>query len=226
MGSVGFMAYVHPDADVRAAGHAAEERFERWLVDLPFDPAVAAAVIAFAATDEAAALIGERARLLAFTRRDIRRAGHELSARGPRRGARARWPGSSRSASRFNQHIADVDDVLVVTADDLDGLPEAYRDGLARDDDGGYLHHDGVPRRRAVPRQRPAAGPTRAARPAVQRPRRGDQPGRSWPRRSALRERIAELFGRPSWAHHTMDEKMAHDPETVDAFYDGLRRRR
>ena len=37
-----------------------------------------------------------------------------------------------------------------------------------------------------------------------------------------LRERIAELFGSPSWAHHTMDEKMAHDPETVDAFYAGL----
>ena len=39
----------------------------------------------------------------------------------------------------------------------------------------------------------------------------------------ALRERVAELFGSPSWAHHTMDEKMAHDPETVDAFYDGPR---
>ena len=34
----------------------------------------------------------------------------------------------------------------------------------------------------------------------------------------ALRERVAELFGSPSWAHHTMDSKMAHDPETVDAF--------
>ena len=39
---------------------------------------------------------------------------------------------------RFNQHIADVDDVLVVSDDDLDGLPDEYRDGLARDDDGGY----------------------------------------------------------------------------------------
>ena len=28
-----------------------------------------------------------------------------------------------------------------------------------------------------------------------------------------LRERVAELFGEPSWAHHTMDEKMANDPE-------------
>ena len=49
MGSAGFMAFVHPDADVRAAGHAADERLERWAVDLPFDPQVAAAVTELAA---------------------------------------------------------------------------------------------------------------------------------------------------------------------------------
>ncbi len=79
MGGAGFMAFVHADADVRAAGHAASERLERWAVDLPFDPAVAAAVTELAATPEAAALTGERARLLEFTVRDIRNAGHELS---------------------------------------------------------------------------------------------------------------------------------------------------
>ena len=44
MGSAGFMAFVHADADVRAAAHEANERLERWAVDLPFDPQVAAAV--------------------------------------------------------------------------------------------------------------------------------------------------------------------------------------
>ena len=34
MGSAGFMAYVHPDPDVRAAGHVANERLERWAVDV------------------------------------------------------------------------------------------------------------------------------------------------------------------------------------------------
>ena len=59
-GRTGFMGYVHPEADGRAAGHAAAQRLESWLVDLPFDPAVAAAVTEFAATPEAAALTGER----------------------------------------------------------------------------------------------------------------------------------------------------------------------
>ena len=58
MGSAGFMAYVHPDADVRAAAHEANERLERWAVDLPFDPLVAAAVGELATTDEAAGADG------------------------------------------------------------------------------------------------------------------------------------------------------------------------
>ena len=122
---------------------------------------------------------------------------------------------------RFNQHIAEVDDVLVVDEADLDGLPAEYRAGLARDDDGRYritmAYPDVVPflenatnreRRRELSRlfnNRAADTNTALLAEAV-----------------ALRERVAELFGRPSWAHHTMDEKMAHDPETVDAFYDDL----
>ena len=118
---------------------------------------------------------------------------------------------------RFNQHIAEVDDVLVVDEADLDGLPDEYREGLARDDDGRYRitmsYPDVVPflenadEPRAPPRA--ARGCSTTAPPTPTR--------RCSPRRSRCRERVAELFGRPSWAHHTMDEKMAHDPETVDA---------
>ena len=113
------------------------QRLERWAVDLPFDPQVAAAVSELAATPEAADLDGELARLLAFTERDIRLAGHELSAaaRDEVRTAMARLV---EIGVRFNQHIADVADVLVVDEADLDGLPDEYRAGLAREDDGRY----------------------------------------------------------------------------------------
>lgn len=220
MGSAGFMAYVHPDADVRAAGHAADERLERWAVDLPFDPRVAAAVEELAATDEAATLTGELARLLQFTERDVRLAGHDLApeAREEVRAAMARLV---EIGVRFNRNIAEVTDVLLVDDADLDGMPDEYRDGLSRDDDGRYRitmsYPDVVPflenatnreRRRELSRlfnNRAADTNTALLAEAV-----------------ALRERVAELFGRPSWAHHTMDEKMAHDPETVEAFYEDL----
>lgn len=220
LGSAGFMAYVHPDADVRAAAHAANERLERWAVDLPFAPRVAAAVEELAATDEATTLTGELARLLQFTARDVRLAGHDLppEAREEVRAAMARLV---EIGVRFNQNIAEVTDVLVVDEADLDGVPVEYREGLSRDDDGRYRitmsYPDVVPflehatsreRRRELSRlfnNRAADTNTALLTEAV-----------------ALRERVAELFGRPSWAHHTMDEKMAHDPETVEAFYEDL----
>jgi Zn-dependent oligopeptidase len=220
MGAGGFMAYVHPDADVRAAAHEANERLERWAVDLPFDPQVATAVAELGATDEAAALTGELARLLAFTRRDVRLAGHDLTP-AARQEVRAAMARLVEIGVRFNQHIAEVDDVLLVDEADLDGLPDEYRDGLARDDDGRYRitmsYPDVVPfLENATNRER------RHELSRLFNNRAADTNTALLAEAVSLRERVAELFGRPSWAHHTMDEKMAHDPETVDAFYEDL----
>ena len=211
------MGYVHPAADVRAAGHAASERLERWIVDLPFDSAVAAAVTAFAATDEAAALTGERARLLAFTRRDLRLAGHELDedARAELRAAMARLV---EIGVRFNQNIAEVDDVLLVTDDELDGMPEDYRDGLGRTDDGRYRVTMAYPD--VIPFMEHARRRDRREQLSWLFNNRAVESNRALLAEAVgLRERVAELFGEPSWAHHTMGEKMAGDPKEVDAFY-------
>jgi oligopeptidase A len=219
-GRAGFMAYVHADADVRAAGHAASERLERWAVDLPFDPDVAAAIGELATQPEAARLTGERARLLDFIRRDVRHAGHELApeVRDELRAAMARLV---EIGVRFNQHIAEVTDELVVGEADLDGLPDAYRESLARTDDGRYRITMAYPD--VVPFLENARNRSRRHELARMFDRRALETNRPLLAEAvALRERVAELFGEPSWAHHTMDEKMAHDPETVDSFYEEL----
>ena len=72
------MAFVHPDPEVRQAGRRAEERLQKWAVDLVFRDDLYRAVKEYAETEEAKALTGERARLLEFTMRDLRKAGHEL----------------------------------------------------------------------------------------------------------------------------------------------------
>jgi thimet oligopeptidase len=220
MGSAGFMAYVHTDVAVREAGHAAEERLERWLVDLPFDPGLAAAVTELAATPEAAALTGELRRLLEFTQRDVRLAGHDLTPE-VREEVRAAMSRLVEIGVRFNQHIADVPDVLVVREADLDGLPDSYRDGLDREDDGRYRITMSYPD--VIPFLENARNRERRHELARLFGNRAVDANRSLLAEAvALRERVAELFGQPSWAHHTMDEKMAHDPETVDGFYSDL----
>ncbi len=217
IGTAGFMGYVHPDADVRAAGHAARRDSRAGSSTCPFDPDVAAAVTAFAATDEAAALTGEHARLLTFTQRDIRLAGHELDddARAEVRAATARLV---EIGVRFNQNIAEVDDVLIVTEDELDGLPDDYRQDLGRTDDGRYrvtmAYPDVIPfMENATRRDR------REELSRLFNNRAVDSNRVLLAEAVRLRERVAELFGEPSWAHHTMGEKMANDPKEVDAFY-------
>ena len=74
-GRAGFMGQVHTDAAVRDAGNDAEERINKWRVALVFRDDLYRAVRAFADTDEAKALEGERARLLVHWLRDFRRAG-------------------------------------------------------------------------------------------------------------------------------------------------------
>ena len=122
---------------------------------------------------------------------------------------------------RFNQHIAEVDDVLLVDEADLDGMPAEYRDGLTRDDDGRYRITMSYPD--VVPYMENATNRDRRRELSTMFNNRAADTNRALLAEAvALRERVAELFGRPSWAHHTMDEKMAHDPETVDGFYDDL----
>ncbi len=94
-----FLGQVHTEADVRDAGTEAEERLNKWRVAVAFRSDLYEAVRAFADTDEARALEGERARLLAHWLRDFRRAGHELSAK-DRAELERLPPGGSRSRSR------------------------------------------------------------------------------------------------------------------------------
>src|SRR2546428_73413 len=90
-GGIGFtpMLLSRPEATARDmvddpaigdGGVAADERMSKWRVALPFRERLYAAVAAFDKTDEAAALTGERRRLLDFSLRDFRRAGQALDA--------------------------------------------------------------------------------------------------------------------------------------------------
>ena len=194
------------------------ERLERWIVDLPFDPDVAAAVTAFAATDEAAALTGEHARLLTFTQRDIRLAGHELDEdaraelRGgdgpPRRDRRSLQPEHRRGRRRADRHRRRARRLA-------GGLSRGSRPHRRRPLPGD----DGLPRRDPVHGERARRRDRREELSRLFNNRAVDSNRALLAEAVRLRERVAELFGEPSWAHHTMGEKMANDPKEVDAFY-------
>jgi thimet oligopeptidase len=137
-GQTAFMGYVHPDKEVRDAGNAAEERLQKWGVELIFREDLYRAVKAFSETDEAKTLQGEQARLLEFTMRDFRRAGHELTPE-VRAEVKKFTERLVELGIAFQRNIDEHRDFLIVTKEDLTGLADSYIEGLDPGEEEGTL---------------------------------------------------------------------------------------
>jgi thimet oligopeptidase len=216
-----FMGQVHNDEAVRDAGTEAEERIYKWRVALVFRSDLYAAVRAFADTAEARTLEGERARLVEHWLRDFRRAGHELDADARSELERLRTRLVEVEVA-FQRNINEYRDWIDVTREQLGGLPDEYIERLEPGDaEGTYRVTLDYPQLNPFLQQ------------AHDRGLRQELFEKSW-RRSldanrpllqealALRRRIAEIMGEPTWAHHAMELKMAKSPERVREFYTEL----
>ena len=213
-----FMAQVHTDPAVRDAGQVAEERINKWRVGVAFREDLYRAVRAFADTDEAAALDGERRRLLDFWLRDFRRAGQELrpEERAELEGLRNRLV---ELEVAFQRNINEYRDQIEVTRDQLAGLPDDYVERLSPGAvEGTYRVSLDYPELNPFLEQ------------AWDRSLREQLFRKNWNRSVEanrpllsealrLRQRIAELLGHPTWAHYSMELKMAGEPRRVADFY-------
>lgn len=220
-GRGGFMARVHPDPAVRAAGRAAEERIEKWQVELVFRDDLFRAINDYATTDDARALQGERGRALEHWLRDLRRAGHAL---GPDERAEVLRLRSRlvELATAFQRNVDDAHDGLELTREDLVGLDESYVERLRPGAvDGTYR----------VSLDYPELFPflerseRRDLREALLRQDFNKARTENTPvleEALTLRRRIARLLGYPSWAAYAIEVRMARTPEAVDSFYQEL----
>jgi thimet oligopeptidase len=216
-----FMGYVHPEKEVRSAAKAAEEKLETFGVEMVFRDDLNAAVKEYAATEEARSLEGERARLVEFTLRDLRHAGHELTPEARGR-VKERTQRLVELGVRFQENIDEWDDHILVTRDELEGLPPSFAESLETDEETGKLkvtlaYPHVIPfvenaKRRDLREELSFKFNTQAV--EVNRKILAEA--------LVLRHEIAQEFGVPSWAHHRLEERMAKDPERVSAFYQSL----
>ena len=218
-GRTAFMGYAHPDPAVREAGNAAEERLSKFGVELAFRRDLYEAVADFA--ERATGLGPVEQRLVEFTMLDFRQAGHELdeSARDRLRVLSDRLV---ELGVAFERNVAEHDDGITVTRDDLEGMPEAYIDTLDEGPEEGtfritlaYPHafpfFDNSPRR-DLRQQLSFKFNTRAV--ETNRPLLEEA--------VAIRKEIAGLFDLPSWSHRVLEDRMAENPENVARFYADL----
>ena len=210
----GFMGQVHTDPAVRDAGNEAEERINKWRVALIFRDDLYGAVRAFADTDEATALTGERARLLEHWLRDLRRAGHELSPEDRAELERLRTRLVEVEVA-FQRNINEFRDGIEVTREQLAGLPDDFIERLSPGDREGTYR---------VTLDYPEVNPFLEQ--AHDRELRRALFAKNWNKAVAanrplleealeLRRSVAALLGEPTWAHHAMELKMARNPERV-----------
>ena len=219
-GEGSFMAKVHPDADVRAAGVATGERASKWAADLMMRPDLAAAVRAYAETDDASSLGDLEARNLEFWLRDLRRTGHDLAESDQARVRELRQRLIELQVA-FNSNLNEWDDAIVMTREDLAGLPDVYIERLEPGETEGTFR---------VSMEYPDYIPF--IEEAENRDLRRQMQFRFWNRAAeantplmeeavAVRNEIAFLLGYGTWAEYAMEVKMA-DPDGVDALYESI----
>jgi thimet oligopeptidase len=216
-----FMGYVHPDAKVRKAGNDAQEKLNTFGVEMIFRDDLNTAVNEYAETDEAAALEGERARFLEFLLRDLRRAGHELDPE-VRSEVKEKTQRLVELGVRFQNNIDEWSDHILVTHDELDGLPRSFAESLETDEETGkmkvtldYPHllpFTENAKRRDLREELSRKFNTQAV--EVNRPIIEEA--------IQIRDEIAQAFGLPSWAHYQLEERMAKTPEAISEFYASL----
>ena len=213
-----FMGYVHPDKEVRAAAKTAEERMSKWAADIYFRDELDRAIKDYAASEEAATLQGEHQRLLTFVLRDLRRAGHDLDQE-TRQRVKELTQREIELGVRFQQNIDEWNDWILVSDEDLVGMPQAYIDGLDVDDETGkhkvtIAYPDMIPFLENSPR-RDLREELRFKFNTV-----AVEENRTILEEAVqLRQEIAEAFGLPTWAHHKLELRMAKTPERVKEMY-------
>jgi len=220
-GRSSFLGNVHPDEAVREVAQQAEAMLGSWTVSLAFRDELHAAVAAFAQTPEAKSLRGERARLLTVWQRDFHRAGADLAPEA--REELQQLQGRLMEVQlEFNNNLNEFSDHIEVTQQQLAGMPEEYIAQLSPgvSEDAYFITLD-------YPQLYPflEMGFDRASRERLFR--------KHWSRcreenrllmeeALRLRQRIAIVLGEPSWAHVTLDMRMADTPDKVRKMYEEM----
>lgn len=223
-GQYAFMAYVASDDALREAGRAAEERIEKYLVDLSFREDLYAAIKAYA--DRGESLGPDEQRLLDFELRDYRRNGFEL-AEAERARVRELSDELVSLGVEFQKNVSEWDDGILVSRDELSGLPDGFIDSLPTED------VDGVTRHRVsldYPEFFPFLGKAqsselRRALFAKEQVKGGDANVAVLERALAARREAAGLLGYDSWASYAHEVCMSKERERVASFLADLRER-
>lgn len=225
-GRYGFMSYVAEDADVRSAADLLREALEKFEIEVGFREDIHQAVQEFAKTPEAEALTGEDKRLLEFTLRDYRRDGFELPAE-QRQRVKELKNRLVELGLQFQRNIDTYEDAILVSREELAGLPDSYIVRLKTEEkDGRTLYRVSLDYPELYPFLDNAEIEELRKELLVKSFRKGGKENIGILEEAiAVRDELGRLLGYDSWAAYVLEVRMAKAPQTVRDFLTDLRKK-
>jgi thimet oligopeptidase len=218
-GTYAFMAYVATDDTLRETAREWDEKLSKYAVQIGFREDLYAAVKEYAASAEAAALAGEEHRLLEHTLRDYRRTGFDLP-REQRQQVQQLMNRLVELGTEFRKAIDTWDDGIVVSRDELAGMPDQWIDALKRVEEGGEKKYRvSLDYPEIMPFMDNAdSGRWRRELFLKNQNKGGEDNIEVLQEAIRVRGDIARLLGYDSWAAYVLEKRMAKAPAAVDRF--------
>jgi thimet oligopeptidase len=218
-GTYAFMAYVATDDALRETAREWDEKLSKYAVELGFREDLYAAVKEFAASAEATALTGEEKRLLEHTLRDYRRNGFDLP-REQRQQVQQLMNRLVELGTEFRKAIDTWDDGIVVSREELAGMPDQWIDALKRVDEGGETKYRvSLDYPEIMPFMDNAESERWRRELFLKNQNKGGEDNiKVLEEAIRVRAEIARLLGYDSWAAYVLEKRMAKAPSAVDRF--------
>ena len=225
-GRYGFLSQVAADPQLREIAFEYEEKLDTYSTALGFREDLYEALNSFAATAAARALDENEARLLKFTLRDFRRNGMELP---PEQRERLQQLKERLVAIgiEFRKQIAECDDAILVTREQLAGLPDAYVEGLRQvDTEQGPRYRVSLDYPEFFPFIEAADDASLRRELFLKNHRKAAAVNLPLLTEAlSLRDEIATTLGRASWDAYVLEIKMVKEPQAALDFLTDLEQR-
>jgi len=213
-----FMAYVHEDADIRAAAQGAEQMWSDWSIDFATNEDLYSAIKSYADTNPN--LYGEQARMLEHTMRDYRRSGMSLS-KEDREKLKTIQKELGTLTIEFDTNIREDKTIVPIPLGGLEGVPQDVIDRLEINE-GSYQVTLDYPTFGPILDYCSNPGTRKAVRFAYSK-RAGQENVVLLERIIKLRDEASDLLGYVTYADYETELKMSKNAKTVADFYKKLR---
>lgn len=213
-----FLKSVSSDAAVRQAGHEVETKAEEYEVGIWTRLDLFEVLRDTAATDPQEDPVDARLSERMLERFERNGLGLDEANRARVRELKTKLVGLE---AEYGKALNEVTDKVGIAADEVEGLGEDYLAMLETTESGGYLVSMDSPQ--YVPFMH--NGRSRAARQRLEKCYNSRCAVENVPlleQATALRDEIARLLGYPTHSHYVLADRMAQDPEKVDAFLTDL----